>query len=360
MRTFGIEEEFFLIRPETGLPAAPRHHLYNELMGVRGGGCRVNPEFLACQIESSTPVCTRGADALESVSEARARLSAVALDSGHYLVSLGTAPRIAVVPATVHASDRYHAINDFGGGITAEHYVCGTHVHVGVDDLAMGVDALNSLRPWLPLLTALGANSPFWRGADSGFASWRSIQYRRWSIQGMPPHFTDEQDYRRRMDFLLASDVVMDPGHISWGARLSTRYPTVEIRVADAQLRARDSVLLALVMRALVSAGIHRPHRAPGPAPEALDMAYWQAAKFGTQGNHYDLAAGTKCSMDRRLDAMAEYIGDELAETGDTDYVAAGLARIMAEGNGAMAQRRFFRVGGFDAVFSEASARIAD
>src|SRR6185312_13293371 len=96
--------------------------------------------------------------------------------------------------------------------------------------------------------------------------------------------FADARDYLARMEYLLASDVVLDAGHIGWGARLSTRFPTAEIRVADAQLCASDVVVLALVMRALVSAGIHSPARIPDPAPEALDIAQWQAAKFGTRG----------------------------------------------------------------------------
>ncbi|MFL4474415.1 YbdK family carboxylate-amine ligase [Paeniglutamicibacter sp. MACA_103] len=360
MRTFGIEEEFFLVHPETRLPVVPGRRVHNELLAVAGGGNSVHPEFMACQVESSTPVCTRREEALEAVTSTRRELSAVARGAGLYLVGLGAPPQIAMGAGAVHANDRYYAINEFCGAITAEHYLSGAHVHVGIEDLDSGIEAMNSLRPWLPLLTALGANSPFWRGVDSSFASWRSVQYRRWSIQGIPPYFADAQDYLRRMEFMLASDVVLDSGHICWGARLSTSYPTLEIRVADAQVSASDTVLLALVMRALVSAGIHSPRPVPNPAPEALDLAHWQAAKFGIRGNHYDLFTGTKCSMDRSLDALLRYIGTELAATGDSDYVGAGLERIMREGNGAVAQRRHFRAGGFDAVLAEADARLLD
>jgi carboxylate-amine ligase len=360
VRTFGIEEEFFLIDRETGMPAVPRRRVYNDLMAVNGGSSPTHPEFLSCQLERSTPICTTRQEAIESVTAARRELSAVARQAGLHLVGSGTPPRIPSGPAAVHASERYYSINEFCGAITAEHYLSGTHVHVGIDDLASGVEAMNALRPWLPLLTAFGANSPYWRGSDSGFASWRTIQYRRWSIQGIPPYFADEQDYLRRMEFLLASDVVLDQGHISWAARLSTRYPTLEIRTADAQVRASDVVLLALIARALVSAGINNPGRIPNPAPEALDMAQWQAAKFGIRGNQYDLVTGTKCSIDRRLESLLQYIRPELQTTGDTEYVGAGLARMMSEGNGAVAQRRSFHDGGFDQVLAEADARVAD
>lgn len=89
-------------------------------------------------------------------------------------------------------------------------------------------------------------------------------------------------------------------------------------------------------------------------------MAQWQAAKFGIRGNQYDLVTGTKCSIDQRLESLQQYIRQELKTTGDTEYVDAGLARMMSEGNGAVAQRRSFHEGGFDQVLAEADARVAD
>ncbi len=358
MRTFGIEEEFFLVRPDTGYPAAPTRRVQEQIMNLGAGNGSIRPELLACQIESCTPVLTQREEAIESVSRARGELSSAAREVGLQLLGIGTPPRIPGVPATVSASDRYYAIHDFCPGIAAEHYIAGTHVHVGVEDRDAGVAAVNSLRPWLPLLTALGANSPYWRGSDSGFASWRTIQNRRWSVQGIPPFFAGSSDYDRRLDFILASDVVLDSGHIGWGAHLSPRNPAVEIRVPDAQLGTSDVVLLALVVRALVSTGLRNPPKESPAPPEAFDLAHWQAAKFGTQGNHYNLMAGTKTSMSGMLAVLHAYIKPALAETGDTEYVQEGLERIMREGNGAVSQRRFFHAGGFAEVLEQSAARL--
>lgn len=355
MRTFGIEEEFLLIGPHTGLPAVPRHHLHAALMARGTGSYRTHPELLSCQVESSTSVCTGRGQALEAVAAARRDLAATAADGGLAMLALGTPPQMDPVPAIVHHSDRYRGINEFCPGITAEHYICGTHVHVGINGPDEGVAALNALRTWLPLLTALGANSPYWRGADSGFCSWRTIQNRRWSVAGIPPHFTDAADYRQRMDVLLAADVVLDAGHISWGARLSARYPTVEIRVADVQLSATQTVVLALLIRALVAAGLRDPRPPAEPAPEAMDLAQWQAAKFGIRGNHIDLASNTTRSTEHWLRMLLEYVDVELSAAGDTDFVHTGLARLMDRGNGAVLQREFHRVGGFAAVLDGAA-----
>ncbi|MDQ0092497.1 gamma-glutamyl:cysteine ligase YbdK (ATP-grasp superfamily) [Paeniglutamicibacter psychrophenolicus] len=179
---------------------------------------------------------------------------------------MGTPPRIPSSPAVVSSGDRYHAIHSLCEGLAAEHYLSGLNVHVHVEDVDSGIVALNQLRHWLPALTACGANSPYWRGCDTGFASWRTIRYRQWALQGIPPYFADAQEYAKRMRFILDADVVLDPGHVRWGARLSSSHPTAEVRVADAQLDASHSILLALIVRSLVDSSLtgepggHHPH----------------------------------------------------------------------------------------------------
>ncbi|GAA5229004.1 carboxylate-amine ligase [Paeniglutamicibacter antarcticus] len=356
MRTFGIEEEFFFIRPDTGYPAAPPQSLHEQIEELDAGNDTIHSELLACQLETSSPVFTHSQEAIDSVSRMRRTLSGLAAEAGLQLHALGTPPRIQPTAATISASDRYHAINKFCPAIAAEHYIGSTHVHVGVEDLESGVKALNSLRPWLPLLTALGANSPYWRGADTGFASWRAIHNRRWSVQGIPPYFAGPEDYSERMEFLLSSDVVLDDGHIGWGARLSTKYPTVEVRVADAQLQTADTVLLALIIRALVTTGLGRASAVPTAPPEVYDVAHWQAAKFGIQGNHLNLRTGTKTSMAAMFEELLIYTKDALAQSEDTGYVANGLERIMRQGNGAMVQRQHFHAGGFSEVLERSAS----
>ncbi|MFF5794711.1 glutamate--cysteine ligase [Paeniglutamicibacter sp. NPDC012692] len=360
MRTFGMEEEFFIISPLTGLPCEPPASARAELLALRVGGTSTVGEFLACQVESNSPICTDRAEALDAVRSYRAALSRAAIDLGFRVVALGTPPRIPDAPAVVTSTDRYRAITSLCEGIATEHYLSGLHVHVGIEDPESGIVALNELRRWLPVLTACGSNSPYWRGSDTGFASWRTIHYRRWAIQGIPPHFTDLPDYERRMRFILDSDVVLDPGHISWGARLSAHYPTVEVRVADAQMSASTTVLLALIVRSLVDTSLNGAPRTAPPLTEALDLAQWQAAKFGLHGNHLDPLAGRKTSAVNMLRSLMDYIQHALKQNGDTDYVSAGLARLIRQGTGAGIQRSRFHLGGFDAVLDEAAAAIAN
>ncbi|WP_411734706.1 glutamate--cysteine ligase [Paeniglutamicibacter sp.] len=358
MNTFGIEEEFFLLDPTSGLPAVPDAKARATLMSIRAGGSRSQHELLGCQLEMATPVCTNAKEALVSLRGFRRGLATTAAGIDLQVVSMGTAPLIPDGPAHISPLERYREIHRYLPGISSEQYVSGLHVHIAIPDSEAGILALNGLRRWLPLLVAIGANSPFWRGEDTGFASWRSIHYRKWSVQGIQPYFADADDYYKRLALVLGSDAVLDAGHIGWAARLSCNYPTVEIRVADAQLRAEDSVTLALVIRALVETSIHAPHRETGLHNEMLDLAFWQAAKHGLGGNQLDPETGHAIPVQHMLGALAERIRDALAENGDSDLVDATLERLPRDGNGARRQRESLARGGLARVIADAATDL--
>ena len=175
---------------------------------------------------------------------ARRRLAAAAEAQGAVLSPVGAAP-VGEPHASITASDRYLAMHDAVPALLDEQLLNGMHVHVGVPSRAAGVDVVNRLRPRLHVLIALAANSPFWRGRDSGFASWRSVHLQRWPVEGPTPFFAGLEDYERRVETLLASGVIMDRAMLYWHARVSDRYPTVEIRVTDVALDAATAVRCA-------------------------------------------------------------------------------------------------------------------
>ena len=348
--TFGIEEEFLLLDPPSGLPIGAQGPT-RALIAPVEGSFNSSAELLDAQVESSSRVCTTREQALASLLDFRSRLAAAAAAAGVAAAPTGAAPSMPDSPAALNSSLRYRQMGALTGAVAHEQYVNGTHIHVGVPSRDAGIRILNGLRPWLALLGALGANSPFWRGRDSSFASWRMVHYRRWSVQGCPPYFTDAADYARRLAALLATDVVLDTGHIGWAARLSENYPTVEIRIADAQLQARDSVLLAVLTRALVGtlAAAPEPDPAAGPDPELLDAGLWQAARFGLGGNLVS-DSGTNLPASVHLRALLDFVAPALEEAGDFDYALGGAARLLAGGTGAQQQREAVRSGGFHAL----------
>lgn len=353
MATFGIEEEFLLVDPATGLPAPRAAEVAGILAAAPAAVAAGTPlpfgqaEFLACQLETNTVICETVEEASDSLLQARTAVAGAAAAAGVGVVLSGAAPRIAQAPAEVSGTERYQAMGALTGAVAGEHYLNGTHVHVAVPNRETGIAALNRLRPWLPTLAALGGNSPFWRGQDTSFASWRLIHYRRWSVQGCPPEFADAADYDRRMVRLLGSGAVLDAGHIGWAARLSQRYPTVEVRVGDTQLEAADSVLLAALVRGLVLTVSAAP--GPVPDPELLDAGLWEAARYGLGGTLMGVL-GDSAAAEQQVGALLEHIRPALEESGDLDYVREGVQRMLVSGTGAERQRAAYAAGGWDGL----------
>ncbi|WP_228985061.1 YbdK family carboxylate-amine ligase, partial [Streptomyces sp. DH12] len=147
------------------------------------------------------------------------------------VAALATSP-LPVSPA-VGVNERYRWMERQYGIATREQLVLGCHVHVSVESDEEGVAVLDRLRPWLAVLTALSANSPFWQGKDSGYASYRSRVWQRWPSAGPTELFESPERYHRRVADMVATGAILDEGMIYFDARLSERYPTVEVRVSD-------------------------------------------------------------------------------------------------------------------------------
>jgi len=357
MSTLGIEEEFFLFDGETGLPADSAGEQFRHVLDIRRDG-EVQNEFLACQIEHASSICHDREQALEELAGFRRDLAAQAASLQLLVGGVGTAPMAAPWPPELTDNERYRQIGNFLSGIATEHYVCGLHVHVSIPDPQSGVMALNFLRGWLPFLCALGANSPYWKGADSNFSSWRTIHSRQWSVQGIPPYFKDYEDYSARLERINGMPAVPDSGHIGWAARLSDKYPTIEVRVADSQLRAQDSVLLAVLMRGLVDTAVAGKHPPAEYLPEILDLSLWQSAKHGTSGAQVDTETGRFASVEDLAGRMLRLIEHALKAHGDYEFAVISLRNLLEAGNGAVRQRAAFDQGGILHLLANAHAEM--
>lgn len=357
LSTFGIEEEFILADRSTLLPASPTKQQKKALMALSSQSGRVTTEWLDCQIEYATPVLRTASEAFESLLDFRKKLSRTAHELGLIATSLGTAPQIADAPPAISEGERYREMATLAPAIAAEQFINGMHVHVGIPDRESGVLALNGMRRWLPVLTALSANSPLWRGADSGFASWRSIQYRRWVIYGTPPHLHNADDYDCHLTALQRSDLVDDEAMVGWLVRLSPRHQTVEIRACDVQLHAEDALTLALLIRALVNAEIESPIANAVPA-ELIDVAHWQAARFGLAGKLMDAQAQNSVPAATAVWTMFDRALPDLLRSDDEVRVRAGIRRLLRFGTGATRQREVFARAGLLGLLNYSSSRL--
>ncbi|EGX55626.1 carboxylate-amine ligase [Streptomyces zinciresistens K42] len=288
MTTIGVEEEYLLLDPVTGLPV-PLADKVRRAAGLAPfvAEQEVQSELLQAQVEVATPVCGTLDEAGGHLLRLRHAVTAAAERHGCRVAPSGTAPLRDGRPEAVTDKVRYRELLSRAPQLVAEQLVNGMHVHVAVPGREEGVQVVNRLRPWLPVLTALSANSPLWEGHDTGFASWRTVVFGRWPVSGMPPYFTDAADHDRRVQRLLRSGLISDVGQVYWLARLSARYPTIEVRCLDVQLSVDDAVPLAGLVRALVTtelAAAAAGEPAPDLAPELLRAALWHAARHGAGG----------------------------------------------------------------------------
>jgi carboxylate-amine ligase len=239
-----------------------------------------------------------------------------------------------------------------------EQLTSGCHVHVSVDSDEEGVAVLDRIRIWLPVLAALSSNSPFSQGTDTGYASFRGQAWSRWPSTGPLEIFGSPAAYHRTIEQTLATGVVLDKAMLYFDARLSSNYPTVEIRVSDVCLDADDTVLIAALARGLVETAARewRSGKAPEPVPVAiLRLAAWQASRWGTEDDLLHPVTGTPCPAADVVELLLEHVGDALADYGDDVQVQRLYGQLRARGTGARQQRDALeRTGSLEGVVAEA------
>jgi len=348
--TLGVEEELHLLDEErlvlrpvaTGVLTAARRG-WDPARGELQG------ELTLAQVETATPVCATLAEVASSLGALRARFSAAAVAAGCRLASAGVAPLTDWRAQLRSPEERYAALAERAGRLVAEQQIAGLHVHIGVPDPADAVRLLDGLRPWLPVLLALSASSPWWEGSDTGFASWRAVHWRRWPVVGPPPVFGSVEGYDTTAAALERAGVISGPMQLYWDARRSLRWPTVEVRVADAQPLVEGSVVLAGLIRGLGAAllagadGLRGAGDSPAePVPDVvLQAATWRAARWGLTEQLVDPTAGDGrlVPAGTAVEALLRAAAPGLAAAGDTERVQAGVRRLLREGGPAQRLR---------------------
>jgi carboxylate-amine ligase len=338
-RTFGVEEELLLVG-EDGSPIARAQAV---LDGDNPEHAPLEPEFMEEQIETATAPMTSLADLTQAILDDRAGAQAAAQQHGAHVVAVATSP-VPIDGTTVSTLRYLRARSEFG--LTArEQLTNGCHVHVSVDDDAEGVAVLDRIGPWLAPLLALSANSPFWHGHDTGYASFRSQVWTRWPTAGPARQFGTPEAYHAAVDALVATGTILDRAMVYFDARLSWRYPTVEVRVADVCLDARAAALQAALARAIVETAA-RDAADGTPLPEAptelLRTAYWRAGRSGITGDLLDPRTFRPAPAHDVVGALVEHARDALVDAGDLDAVTEALGVLWSSGNGAERQREWF------------------
>jgi carboxylate-amine ligase len=255
---FGIEEEYFLADAATrGTPDAAVLERFHAR--ATSSVPRVERELLATQVEGSTPPSADFAEARQVLAGIRAGLAEAAREEGLLVLASGTHPLASWTRQSTTEKERYQDIAAELRLPGRRNVISGLHVHVEVARPEGRVELMNRLLPFLPLLLALSASSPFWQGLPTGLAAYRLCVFGEMPRTGLPEVFASGAEYDRFVGVMTRAGAIPDPSYVWWAVRPSLRYPTLELRIADSCTRLEDAVAIAALWRCLVRLAERRP-----------------------------------------------------------------------------------------------------
>ncbi|MEV4940727.1 glutamate--cysteine ligase [Streptomyces zaomyceticus] len=355
MRSVGVEEEPLLVDARSGAPLAASGAVLaaaerSAWQHLGTSGRREDDEFekelQKEQLEFATKPVTEMGELQEEIVRIRREASRHAASAGGVVVAVATSP--LPVPPSLNAGRRYRWMGEQFGLTAQEQLTCGCHVHVSVASDEEGGAVLDRIRPWLAVLTAMSAKSPFWQGEDSGYGSYRSRVWNRWPAAGPVGIFGSADRYHEQVRAMVDTGALRDEGMIYFGARLSATYPTMEVRVAEVCLDASTPVLLAALVRGLVETAARVWQDGWPPArigTSLLRLASWRAGRSGLDGPLLHPETMRETSAENVVEALYQHVREALKDHGDDDRVREGIAHLHERGNGARIQR-WLRSGG--------------
>ena len=325
----GLEEELLLVDADT-LELA--HVADQVLPGTGLPRERIDHEAFLAELEVRSEPSGSVGEAIGQLAEGRAAAHA----AGATLLAAGLHPDARLFDVELVQSERYERVEAQMQGLIKRTPECALHVHVGVPSPEAAVAAMNGLRQLLPLLHGLGANSPFWFGADSGMASSRAAVIRAYPGRGIPPLLRSWEQYLACLDAVRAGGGPTDHTMVWWDARPQPRLGTVELREVDVQTDLDSAAAIAALARAIVRRAVEDPVRDAAPE-QALHWSSFRAARDGLDAEIYFEGSP------RPLREVAEAVLDRLKRE---DPELEGIKRIVRDGNGADRQRAAHQRGG--------------
>ncbi|MDC8014663.1 carboxylate-amine ligase [Tahibacter soli] len=342
--TYGIEEEFFLAsavsrNAVTHVPKA----FVRECRAHMGES--VQHEMLQSQVEIATPVLTSAAAARESLDALRQGVGRIAAGHELRLVAAGTHP-LGAWREQVHTDKpRYDSLMDDFQIIGRRNLLCALHVHVAVPPGVDRVALMNRIMPWLPVLLALSTSSPFWNRQRTGLVGYRQAAYDEWPRTGIPDFFANEAEYGAFVDLLAKCGAMRDGSFLWWAIRPSSRYPTLELRIADSCTHLDDALAIAAAFRCLVAAYVRRPELGAVRTTltrRVIDENRWRAKRYGVEASLIDEAAAVAVPFEAMLERLVAILAPEAASF-DCEREIAHLTHIVRRGSSAHEQLAVYR-----------------
>lgn len=350
--TIGLEEEYLLVDKETrDLVEDPPPELLGECERRLPG--QVSPEFLRSQVEVATKICGSLGEARAQLAHLRKTVAEIAGNYGMAPIAASTHPFATWDAQKATARERYMTLQRDLQGVARRLVICGLHAHVGIDDDELRIDLMNQVSYFLPHLLALSTSSPFWRGEDTGLASFRVSVFDGLPRTGLPERFESWSEYRRHVGILVQAGLIEDASKLWWDVRPSERFPTLEMRISDICTRLEDGIAVAALYRCLLRM-LWRLKRNNQRwriyARMLVNENRWRAERYGIDEPLVDYGKRELVPYAELLEEIIALVAEDAAHFGCRAEVA-HARRIVERGTSAHAQRR---------VYSEALAAGAD
>ncbi len=316
--TIGIEEEYLLVdRATRDLVQNPPNDIMRHCSEHLGD--QVSAEYLRCQIEVGTTVCTSGAQARDDL--ARLRRCVIDAANPHGLAPVAAAHHPFAKWREQARTDkpRYNELAENLRSVAERMLICGMHVHIGVGDEAARIDTMNQLTYFLPHVLALTCSSPFFEGDDTGLACHRLSIFDAMPRSGLPPRFDGWQDYQSSVGALVEAGVLEDATKVWWDLRPSHKYPTIEVRICDVCPRLDDAIAVACLLRCLARF-LHRlrsgNQRWRIYERFLVDENRWRAQRYGVSSSLIDFGKRQMVPYADLLDDLLDLVALDAAHFG--------------------------------------------
>jgi glutamate---cysteine ligase / carboxylate-amine ligase len=339
--TVGVEEEFSILDPRS-LEMLPR---FEQLRDAAASDPllqeHITGELISSEIEIISGAGSDLHDALARQRDRRRRLFAFAAEQGVALGATGTHPWADYREQPIIDTEHYRRVEEGLQYVARRNNTFSLHVHLGVRDLDRAVRVCDRLRPVLPQLLAISANSPYLDGCDTGLHSARTQSFTKsFPRCGVPDAFGGWQAYREYIEFLKRTNSIVEFTQVWWSVRPHFSFGTVEMRICDVQATAGESDALASLIVACIAQAVRDVDDGvpfEDPAPRLIEENMWRAIRFGLDGRLIDLERGEEYparAAIERLAAWSEPMRGEL-----------GIELTFPERNGAQRQRRMIEGG---------------
>jgi carboxylate-amine ligase len=279
-----VEEEIMILDAET-LELAPRVAVL-----VDGAQARELPGVLKTELHASVVelTCAISADAEEAVerlAELRGAAAELAEQNDLRIAAAGSHPTSIPAEQEIAADERYRGFVSYAGPTARRQGVSGLHVHIGMPDADGCFRTLENVLPWLPLVLALSANSPYFEGRDTGMLSIRAEVLGFLPRHGAPPPVRSYAEWESFVERMTATGLANDYTSFWWDVRPHPRFGTLEIRMPDQPTSLERTAGLVRLLRDLCEWGLDAPAREFDPAGRGVyDQNRWAASRFGPHG----------------------------------------------------------------------------